>query len=117
MMTLEEARAVVADVAFPGYRFRVEPLGSGAEHFYLQAHFDAPDVDAPDQVETQATRKWLVSRHMTRSELVQTALKCVLTSVEHEAREQFAYRGRRVFGPHLSVEVLARIADEREARL
>jgi hypothetical protein len=43
---------------------------------------------------------------MTRSELVQTAFKAVLTSIEHEAREQFTYKGARVFGPHFDIEAL-----------
>ena len=53
---------------------------------------------------------------MTPSELVQTALKCVLTSLEHEAREHFTYRGAAIFGPHFDVEALVRIADRRDVR-
>jgi hypothetical protein len=40
---------------------------------------------------------------------VQTAFKCVLTSIEHEAREQFTYSGARVFGPHFDVDALAQL--------
>ena len=58
------------------------------------------------------TRKWLLSSHMTRSELAQTALKCVLTSVEHRVREHFLYRGERVFGPHFHVEALHGLCTE-----
>ena len=54
----------------------------------------------------QHTRKWLLSKHMTQSEIVQTAFKCALTSVEHEAREQFTYRGKPIFGPNLNVDQL-----------
>nr|WP_315206420.1 hypothetical protein [uncultured Albidiferax sp.] len=44
---------------------------------------------------------------MTPSEVVQTALKCVLTSLEHEARENFKYKGAPIFGPHFDVDDLA----------
>ncbi|WP_153012816.1 hypothetical protein [Pseudacidovorax intermedius] len=116
MMTPDQMRQVLGKVAFPGYVFSVKPVAPGCGHFYLQAHFYAPDNDAPERLCTQSTRKWLLSEHMTPSELVQTALKLVLTSVEHEAREQFTYGGRRVFGPHLSVDALAFIADDLEVR-
>jgi hypothetical protein len=47
---------------------------------------------------------------------VQTALKAVLTAEEHEAREQFFYRGGAVFGPHINVDRLWTIADELDER-
>ena len=43
---------------------------------------------------------------MVKSEIVQTALKCILTSAEHRVREHFKYRGSRVYGPHFDVEAL-----------
>lgn len=65
-------------------------------------------------------RKWRLSPHMTKSELVQTALKAALTAVEHEARERFLYRGQPIFGPHFDVDSLVEICeagatDERQA--
>lgn len=50
---------------------------------------------------------------MTVSELVQTALKAVLTAVEHEVREQFLYRGRAIFNPHCDVEELVALCERR----
>ncbi|WP_293222251.1 hypothetical protein [Ottowia sp.] len=51
------------------------------------------------------------------SELVQTALKCVLTSVEHETREQFRFRGQAIFGPHFNVEQLATLCKQGDQAL
>src|ERR1700722_19292527 len=47
--------------------------------------------------EKQKTRKWFISEHATESEIVQTALKCILTSAEHNVREHFSYCGMSVF--------------------
>jgi hypothetical protein len=44
-------------------------------------------------------------------EIVQTALKCVLTSAEHRVRESFTYGGKRCYGPHFHVNALAAIAE------
>ena len=62
--------------------------------------------------EGQHGRKWRLSPHMTRSEIVQTAFMAVLTWEEHECRERFKYKGQRVFGPHFNVEALAKLCEQ-----
>ena len=115
-MNRPQADAILRLVRFPGYTFRVVGLFDGHIPTYLQASFMAPcNVDGGPPL-LQRTRKWQLSAHMTPSELVQTALKCVLTSLEHEAREHFTYRGAAIFGPHFDVEALVRIADRRDVR-
>lgn len=89
---------ILADVTFPGYTFIVG--GEQAVWYYIQARFCNRHGQA------QYTRKWYVSHNACKNEVVQTALKCVLTSVEHEAREVFRYRGRSIFGPHFDVDKL-----------
>lgn len=71
----------------------------------LQVEFMAPDPETGKPA-LQRSRKWMLSRHMTRGEVVQTAFKAVLTALEHEAREDFTYKGEVIFGPHLDVEAL-----------
>lgn len=93
-------------VNYPGYTFKIISDSDASDSlFYLRATFMAQD-NKTKVVARQLTRKWLLSEHMTNSELVQTALKCVLTSIEHEAREQFEYMGAPVFGPHFDVDEL-----------
>lgn len=106
-MTPNEIRELLTLVTFPGYMWHLEDNG----RFWLQARFYAPcnKTGAP---QIQYTRKWYISAVATKSEVVQTALKCVLTSVEHEAREQFKYRGRRIFAPHCSVDTLWELCTE-----
>lgn len=61
----------------------------------------------PDKSKWISGRKWLISRHSTKSEVVQTAFKAVMTFEEHEIRESFTYKGERIFGPHFDVDFLA----------
>ncbi|NOS72036.1 MAG: hypothetical protein HOP33_19175 [Verrucomicrobia bacterium] len=103
-MRLQEMRAIVCAIEFRNYHFDVIEIVCGGPRI-LRARFMAKDI-VTGEPEEQFTRKWLLSEHMTRSEIVATALKCVLTSEEHEAREDFLYRGQRIFGPHLDVEEL-----------
>lgn len=59
------------------------------------------------------------SEHSTDSEIIQMIFGLYKGYWEHEARETFEWRGRRVFGPHISTEALwdvARRVDVRSAR-
>jgi hypothetical protein len=57
-------------------------------------------------------RWWRLSPHMIPTEIVLTAFKAVLTALEHEAREQFTYKGVAVLDSHIDVEELVRIRSE-----
>ena len=116
-MNRPQAEVILAFIKFPGYNFRVVGMFDGRMPTYLQASFMAPcNVDSGEPVQ-QRTRKWLLSAHMTPSELVQTAFKCVLTSLEHEAREQFRYKGAAIFGPHFHVDRLAELCTQGDQAL
>jgi hypothetical protein len=54
-------------------------------------------------------RRWVVSKHSTRSEIAQTVLKAALTSSEHMVREHFTYKGVRIFNPHIDIEELVKL--------
>jgi hypothetical protein len=108
-MTIEEMRTILSVVEFEDYRFEVKEKNGVP---FLRAVYVEPDI-VTGEPETQHTRKWQLSEHMVKSEIVQTAFKCVMTSLEHRARENFKYRGRRVFGPHFDVDALWEIAGSR----
>jgi hypothetical protein len=108
-VNIKEMQSVVELISFEDYRFEVRERNGVA---YLQASYTEPDIitHAPT---VQQTRKWMLSEHAVKSEIVQTAFKCVNTSMEHRAREGFLYRGERVYGPHFDVEALYEAAQER----
>jgi hypothetical protein len=113
-MNLEGIGEIIASIEYPGYDFEVT---QGHGWWYLQATFLAYDsTGASEELVTQYTRKWLLSPYMTKSEIVQTAFKLVLTSQEHEVRENFKYLNRAVFGPHFDVDVLWAVADHLDKR-
>lgn len=93
-MTQDETRELVSQISYKDWVFKLKPVG---DTLYLQVQFK-------DGEEEWNGRKWLLSPHMTASEIVQTALLAVLTAEEHEAREKFTFRGRHVFGPHIDIE-------------
>lgn len=105
-MTINEIRGIIKQISFRNYSFEVLEK-SGV--MYLRASYPEPDI-ITGQEEIQHTRKWQLSEHMVKSEIVQTAFKCALTSAEHTTREHFLYKGERVYGPHFDVDALYEIA-------
>jgi hypothetical protein len=87
------------------YSFHVKEGHGGV---YLFATYWDKDIYTRHP-EEQHTRKWLISPKMTDSEIVQTAFKLCITSMEHRTREAFKYKGARIFGPHFDVEDLVKL--------
>lgn len=81
-----------------------------AERPYLQVHYDGTGEYG---IEPWTGRKWMLSTHMTKSEIVYTAFKAIMAAEEHETRELFKYRGHEVCGPHFDVDD---IVEQIEAR-
>jgi ribose-phosphate pyrophosphokinase len=109
--TLHTLKDTLTYVKFPNFTYDV--LQSSRGEYYLQGRYEEEDT-VTGKMEMQYTRKWLLSPEMTRSEVVQTAFKCILTSMEHRAREWFTYRGRSIFGPHFDVDKLHGICESEE---
>lgn len=101
-MTDDEIAKVVADIRYPGHEFQLLERGT--------------DLALRVGNGTMWGRKWLLSQFMTRSEIVQTAFLALKTWTEHEMREQFLYKGRAVFGPHISVDEFYEIAGRLDVR-
>lgn len=91
----------------PSTAFRFGQLdGSG---YWIQ-------VVVGDSREEWKGRKWLISFHSTESEVILTALKAVLTFLEHEVRESFLYKNLALFHPHPNLDDLLEIADRKQLR-
>lgn len=108
---LEGIAEVLKECRFGELKFLVRMDG---QRPYLQLVADEMDPHTGQPKQWQG-RKWLLSFHMTRSELVQTLFKAVLTFIEHEVREQFTYRGVAIFDPHYDVEKLVLLRAQQDA--
>jgi hypothetical protein len=112
-MKIHEMRAVIEQVSFPEYEFFV---GESLHGFiYLQGEYDEANT-VTGIIERQHTRRWALSPDMTKSEIVATTFKCVMTSMEHKAREWFTYRDAAIYQPHYDVDDLLAICEKRDSR-
>lgn len=106
----EQIKTILANIQFMNWEIRLLEKGDG---YLLQIIFMDVDVENPDLGPVpQHCRKWYVSPYSTESEIVETAWKAVKTAMEHEVREKFMYRGRRIFSPHFDVNKLVDLCDK-----
>lgn len=90
----------IGHVLYKEPKFRLLDSGDG---FLIQLVYLEEDCDTGRE-EEQHARKWYVSAHSTPTEVVRTAYKAVMTSLEHRLGEWFTFNGERVYSPHRSVE-------------
>lgn len=108
----EKVQAIVKNVTFPGYSFRVGMLN---DRVYVQITYKEKDV-FDGAVEDQWGREWVVAKNPTVGQVVQTCFKAVLTSMEHRTREHFLYRRKPVLQPHLDIDKLWDMMPDREVQ-
>ena len=83
--------------------------------WYIQVECDRPD-SFTDLLGVGRGGKGYLSPHMIPGEIVRKAFGLFAAYEEHECREFFTYKGKRVFGPHISIDALLEVADQVEAR-
>jgi len=103
MMTLDEVKTIVFDCRYLiGWDILVK---LDNDRPYLQISVD--DTDNFTGLPLRWTgRKWFLSYHMCKNEIVNTAYKAIETAVMHEMRENFLYKNTAIFNPHLDPDKL-----------
>jgi hypothetical protein len=82
----------------------------------VRAEWRAPDTMNGGEPELQQSRWWPLSKHMVKTEIIQTAFLCVLKAEEHETRETFKYKGKAPFHTHIDIDTLAAASDDIDVR-
>jgi hypothetical protein len=103
-MDILDLQEILINVTYKdGWSFLLSEKG---DSFLLQVVFNSINVVTGEK-EEQKCRKWFISRHSCKNEVVNTALKAILAAEEHEARENFKYKGQRIFDPHVDYDKVA----------
>lgn len=102
-----EIEEIVGSVECGDFEFMVRMDG---DRPYLQVQCDDTCNNTGEPYRWHG-RKWLLSPHMTKSEVVQTCLAAAQMAQEHELRENFKYRGEPIFRPHWDVDALVALSN------
>lgn len=112
-MNRDEIESIVANCTFKPWKIIVGKLGT--DRLYLQVRDENGVNNATGEPNyVWGGRKWLLSKHMTETEIVKTVLKAVLSAVEHETLENFKYKGLTIFDPHITVSDLIELRNNSE---
>lgn len=102
---------IVADISYKDdYKLAVELDTVSRKRVYVQVVCFRKDT-VTGQWGYGKGGKLYLSPHMTDQEIVQNAFGLFKAYEEHECREFFMYKGKRIYGPHISLEALLEIAD------
>lgn len=101
-LTLTQVNNALSEVKFANHVFQSEET-MGGFHIWITA---MEKCTFTGDTSLQEGRRWFVSNGCTPSDVVRTAFKAVATWAEHETREEFKYKGVRVFSPHLELNNL-----------
>jgi hypothetical protein len=110
---METFAQILRDIKYKNWQFFIGFTHNDNPYLYIEATTIDSDTGLPV---TWKSRKWRISTHMTKTELVSTAFLALRGAIEHEAREEFTYKGKRIFGPHISVDQLVEVCDKVDVR-
>lgn len=104
-MTYKTLTRIIKQIKYKDWFFYLEER---KDCFVLQIRFVGPDsYTGKDKI--QHCRKWFVSSHACKAEVVRTAFKAVLAAEEHEAGEFFRYKGVPINSPHLNPDAVSNL--------
>lgn len=78
---------------------------------WVQVGTERPDTYT-GEISVGKGGKAYVNENASENQIVKIVLGLILRYVEHEAREGFKWKGKRVFNPHLTIESLYNIIEE-----
>jgi len=111
MLSHDDIIRVLHDIQFNDWIFDLR-FDSGRP--YLRVRFAGP-CSTTGRFQEWEGRKGFLSSPTSKSEIVQTAFKAVITALEHEARETFRYKGEAIFGPHFDCDLLVELCKRSDA--
>ncbi len=93
------------DAEYQGTKFEIF-TGDHKGRVWVQVGTVRPDTYPPHLMGLGKGGKAYVSPHATADEIVKKIFGLCMAYVEHETREGFKYKGRRIFDPHITLDAL-----------
>ena len=109
-ITLEKLEHIISeiDAEYQGKKFLIF-YGEDNGKLWIQVGTERPDTYT-GEIGIGKGGQAKVSEEATHDEVVKKIFGMCLDYVEHETREGFKWRGRRVFNPHVTIEALWSVA-------
>ena len=109
MFTDAEIAEIVSNVAYLDWEIK---LRYDRDRPYIQVHGHGPDPKDGMRDAQWSGRKWMLSPHMCKNEIIRTAYKAIECAVAHEMNECFLYKGQAIMTPHMDYEEIVAIMED-----
>ena len=115
-MNLEELKEIVSDIdaEYQGTKFEIF-VGDDEDSLWVQVGTQRPDTYT-QEMGLGKGGKAKVSDFATHDEVVKKIFGLCMAYTEHETREGFKWKGRRIFNPHVTIEALWSVAKKSNYR-
>ena len=105
-MKFEQIQAILAQIKYKDWF--IEIYSHPVEYTIRMSWFDTCSVTGKREI--QHSREWLL-QDLTEDGIVQTVFKAIANAEEHEVKERFRYKGKRLFNPHVTVANLLKVCE------
>lgn len=103
-----ECQSILSDITYkPGYQMRIVEVDG---ELFLQATAMVTCVKRGTTVPL-STHAHKVSIYLSKTMFIQLVFTIYKELEDHEAREHFRYRGRRIYNPHTDVHALWEVCE------
>ncbi len=118
MRSFEETKGIVDRIRCDalGTRFNIRLGVTGGNRWFLQVGTERECAYREGVISEGWGGRAYVSPHATEDEIAKKVLGLCIAYAEHEVREGYLYEGKRIFGPHISIEALGSVCDQTESR-
>lgn len=111
MFTTHEIKEIIDNISYLDWEVRLRMDGTRP---YLQVYGHGPDPKNGMKDSKWSGRKWMLSPHMCKNEIIRTAYKAVECAVAHEMNENFLYKGVAIMTPHMDYEEIVTIMKDHD---
>jgi len=109
MFTIDEIKAIVANMSYLDWDLRIRMDDTRA---YLQVFGHGPDPKQGMKDAKWSGRKFFITPHMCKNEIIRTGLLAIERAVAHEMYENILYKGHAIFTPHMDYEEIVDIMED-----
>lgn len=107
-MKYEEIQRIIGDIRYKNWM--VELYAHPVQYTIRLSWFDTCSVTGEKMI--QHSREWIMlESELSEDFIVQTVFKAIANAEEHEVKERFRYKNKRLFNPHVTVTNLLKVCE------
>jgi hypothetical protein len=105
-MTFEQIQEIISNIQYKNWTV----ILFESPRYAIQLIWDDVCV-VSGEIMQQESRMWMLDT-LTEDHIVNTIFKAIQNAEEHETKERFIYKSKRIFNPHTKISKLMEVCDD-----